>query len=386
MTPQLRDFVPDPASVGLSERFRSASGALVGILATGLLSRAAVGDASALPVLIAPMGASAVLLFAVPASPLAQPWSIVGGNLVAGLVGVTAATLIADPFVAAAVAVGCAIALMMALRCLHPPSGAVALTAVLGGPAITSLGYQFVFWPVLANSFLLLATALLFNNLTGRAYPRGRPRAADRKTTDPQPLSRVGFTSSDLDAALRDYGQFLDVSRGDLEAIMRQTQLRSYRPRRGPLTCAEIMSRDVVAITPDAPLKDALELLRSHHVKMLPVTDGRARVLGVVTQTDLLDKAVWGTGGPRLGVRQRIRLTLSRTRAPNGVVADIMATAVRTVRPETPIAEIVLRMSAAGLHHLPVVGADEKLAGVVSQGDLAAALLADAVDRARATP
>ncbi|HEY0291562.1 MAG TPA: HPP family protein [Hansschlegelia sp.] len=386
MTPELRDFVPDPASVGLRERIRSASGAFVGILATGLLSHATVGDASALPVLIAPMGASAVLLFAVPASPLAQPWSIVGGNLVAGLVGVTAATLISDPFVAAAVAVGCAIALMMALRCLHPPSGAVALTAVLGGPAIASLGYQFVFWPVLANSLLLLATALLFNNLTGRAYPRGRPRAADHKTTDPQPLSRVGFTSSDLDAALRDYGQFLDVSRGDLEAILRQTQLRSYRPRSGPLTCAEIMTRDVVAITPDAPLKDALELLRSHHVKMLPVTDGRARVLGVVTQTDLLDKAVWGTSGPRLGVRRRIRLTLSRTRAPNGVVADIMTTAVRTVRPETPIAEIVLRMSAPGLHHLPVVGADEKLAGVVSQGDLAAALLADAVDRARATP
>ncbi len=85
-----------------------------------------------LPALVAPMGASAVLLFAVPSSPLAQPWSILGGNIAAALVGVTTALLITDPFLASAVAIGVAIAAMMTLRCLHPPSGAIALTAVLG--------------------------------------------------------------------------------------------------------------------------------------------------------------------------------------------------------------------------------------------------------------
>lgn len=383
---ELRAFLPEPAPLTAKERVRSAVGALLGILATGLVCRAVVGDTATLPVLIAPMGASAVLLFAVPASPLAQPWSIIGGNLVAALVGVTAATLVPNPFVACALAAGIAIALMMALRCLHPPSGAVALTAVLGGPTVHALGYGFVLWPVLANSAALLGVALIYNNLTGRSYPHRPARSPDHKTRDPAPLARRDFSAADIDAALRDYGEYLDVGRGDLQAILRQAQLRAHRPRSGPTVCADIMSRDVIAIAPDAPMKEALELMRGHHVKMLPVTDESARVLGVVTQTDLLDKAAWGPRGPRLGVAHRIRLTLSRMRAPNGVVGDIMTAAVRSVRPDTTIAETALRMGAAGLHHLPVVDENGRLEGVVSQTDLVAALLADAVDGADGAP
>ena len=100
----LSRFLPELTPVSKRERLRSAAGALVGILATGFVCRVSV-PAEALPVLIAPMGASAVLLFAVPASPLAQPWSILGGNIVAALVGVTAAAWIGDPFVAASCAI-----------------------------------------------------------------------------------------------------------------------------------------------------------------------------------------------------------------------------------------------------------------------------------------
>ena len=370
----LRRFLPELTPVSKRERLRAAAGALVGILATGLVCRAAVGT-EALPVLIAPMGASAVLLFAVPASPLAQPWSILGGNLVAALVGVTAAAWMSDPFVAASCAIGVAIALMMALRCLHPPSGAVALTAVLGGPAIRALGYGFVLWPVAANSLILLATALLFNNLTGRAYPHLRP--ASPRTSDPPSDARVGFRAADLDAALEEFDQFLDVDRGDLEQILRRVQMRVYGRRSGSITCAAIMSRDVIAVAPDAPLAEALGLLRRHRIKALPVTDEGARVLGIVTQTDLLDKAAWDRAGPRLGLGRRLLLTVERGRAPHGCAADIMS-AVQPVGPDTPVAALVSRMSEAALHHLPVVDADGRLVGIVSQTDLVPALLADA--------
>lgn len=375
----LRRLVPDLPPLSLRERVRSSAGALFGILATGLLSRAALGSDVALPVLIAPMGASAVLLFAVPASPLAQPWSILGGNLLAATVGVTAAILIADPFVASAIAIGIAIALMVALRCLHPPSGAVALTAILGGSAIRDLGYGFVLWPVGANSLLLLATALLFNNLTGRTYPHVQATPSpDHKTNDPPAAGRVGFAAADLDAVLKDYDRVLDIGRGDLQAILYRAQLQSYRRRPGRTTCADIMSRDVVAIAPDAPLSEALQLLRVHRIKMLPVTDEGARIVGVVTQTDLLDKAQWSGLGPRLGFGRRLALTLRRGRAPSGRVEDIMTTAARTVWPDTPLADAVLTMSEFGLHHVPVVGSDERLVGVVSQSDVIVALLADA--------
>ncbi|KNY22787.1 HPP family protein [Methylobacterium sp. ARG-1] len=370
----LSRLLPELTPVSKRERLRSAAGALLGILATGLVCRAAIGPEAA-PVLIAPMGASAVLLFAVPASPLAQPWSILGGNLVAALVGVTAATWVPDPFVAASVAIGLAIALMMALRCLHPPSGAVALTAVLGGPAIRELGYGFVLWPVAANSLLLLSAALLFNNLTGRAYPHLRP--VGPRTDDRAPASRLGFLASDLDAALADFDQLLDVDRSDLEQILRRVQMRVYGRRPGQTTCAAIMSRDVIGVAPHDSLAQALHLLRRHRIKALPVTDERARVLGIVTQTDLLDKAEWDRSGPRLGLGRRLQLTVERGRAPHGCAADIM-TAVEPVTPDTPLAELVLRMAEAALHHLPVVDPDGRLVGIVSQTDLIPALMADA--------
>lgn len=376
----LRRLLPETTPVSARERLRSAAGALAGILATGLISRAAVGDGAALPAMIAPMGASAVLLFAVPASPLAQPWSIIGGNLASAIVGVTAARLIPDPSLAAAVAIGVSIALMMALRCLHPPSGAVALTAVLGGSAIHDLGYGFVLWPLLANSALLLATALIFNNATGRRYPLLASRSSAAKP-DPAPLARTGFTTADIDAALGQHDRLLEIGRGDIETILRDAQISAFRRRSGGTASRDLMTRNAPAIAPDAPIKDALELLRGSETKLLPVTDEHARLLGVVTQTDLLDKTVWGLKGPRLGLARRIKLSLSRIRAPHGVVADIMTTPVTTVPEDAAIADVVRAMAASNLHHLPVVGTDGKLVGVIAQADVIAALLWGAGER-----
>lgn len=154
---------------------RAAIGALVGILITGYVSKAAIGmDMMGLPLLIAPMGASAVLLFAASGSPLAQPWNVIGGNTIAAFVGVFTYMWLKDPIAASGVAVAASIGLMSLLGCLHPPSGAVALTAVLGGSAIHELGYLFVIWPVGVNSVLLLVAALIFNNATGLRYPPPR--------------------------------------------------------------------------------------------------------------------------------------------------------------------------------------------------------------------
>ncbi|MFY9291885.1 MAG: HPP family protein [Methylorubrum rhodinum] len=376
--PLLRRLLPQQAPVSVRERVRAACGALLGLLVTGLVARAALGNGAALPALIAPMGASAVLLFAVPSSPLAQPWSIVGGNLIAALVGVSVGHLVPDPLVAAGLAGGLAIGLMMAFRCLHPPSGAVALTAVLGGPAIHDLGYGFVLWPVGVNTLLILGVAVAFNNLTGRSYPHA-PAAAPAA---PAPSSGMGLTSGDIDAALKDFDQVLDIGRGDLEALLRRAQLSALVRRSGPETCASILTRDVVAIAPEAPLSEALALLRRHHIKMLPVTDENARVLGVLTQTDLMDKAEWDRRGPRLGLARRWQLTLGRGRAPHGCAADVMTPDVVCLRPEMTLAEVAVRMARGGHHHLPVVGPEDRLCGVVAQSDLIETLVAQAATRA----
>ena len=78
----IRLFVPILAGARLGERMIACLGALLGIVLTGLICRSVLGDSSSLPLIVAPLGASAVLLFAVPTSPLAQPWAIIGGNTI----------------------------------------------------------------------------------------------------------------------------------------------------------------------------------------------------------------------------------------------------------------------------------------------------------------
>jgi CBS domain-containing membrane protein len=169
---------------------RASIGALIGILITGYVTEAALGMGMALPMLIAPMGASAVLLFAASHSPLAQPWNVIGGNLIAAVVGVFTYMWLKDPIAASGVALAGSIALMSLFGCLHPPSGAIALTAVLGGSAVYDLGYTFVLWPVGVNSALLLGSALIFNNLTGLRYPPKPVTAPDAIPAPALPVAK----------------------------------------------------------------------------------------------------------------------------------------------------------------------------------------------------
>jgi len=220
-----RSFLPEQVPTTYAERVRAGLGAFLGIAATGILSTAWFGYSNAAPLLIAPMGASAVLLFGVPASPLAQPWSIVGGNLIAAVVGVTAAREIGSPLLAAATAVAGSFAIMSLLRCIHPPSGAVALTAVLGGAHVTAAGYSFVLLPVLVNSTVLVLAALAYNNLTRRSYPH-RPHAPAHPHP---PISRLRLTSEDVEDVLTDYGEALDISRDDLHKLFHELLGRAQR-------------------------------------------------------------------------------------------------------------------------------------------------------------
>ena len=164
-----RLFVPILAGATLRERLLACVGALIGIALTGLISALVLGNGPYVPLLVAPMGASAVLLFAVPASPLAQPWSIIGGNTISALMGVIVARIVHEPIMATGIAVALAIAAMSFTRCLHPPGGAAALTAILGGPAVAKAGFLFPFMPVALNATLLVALGYGFHALSRRS-------------------------------------------------------------------------------------------------------------------------------------------------------------------------------------------------------------------------
>lgn len=160
-----------PPRVGLEEVFWSWLGAFLGIAAVALL-HCRIVSGSGLVMLIGSFGASAVLIYGAVASPLAQPRNLLGGHLISGLIGVASYQLIPDLWLASAMAVATAIAAMHLSKTLHPPGGATALIAVIGGADIHNLGYLYALVPAASGALLMLFIALLVNNIPkSRKYP-----------------------------------------------------------------------------------------------------------------------------------------------------------------------------------------------------------------------
>lgn len=356
-----RSFVPQSIPVSWREWLFSCVGAFIGLMATEMIGHHSL--ASLNPWFVAPMGASAVLLFAVPASPLAQPWSIVGGNMVSATIGVSCAQLIAAPGMAAALAVALSIAAMMKLRCLHPPGGAVALTSVLGGTAVTGLGYQFVIWPIGLNSLCLLVMALFFNHLAGRRYPHGEALAAHpHGTADALPGERLGVRPADVEAVPEERGEFVDMNREDLEGLLVALERRIHRRFLGELRCADVMSGDVVCVDASASLVEAWTLLTRHQLKALPVIDA-GRLAGILSLHDFF-----------VSRARPHELDASPVFSADSRVRDLMSASVTTAGPEQALIELLPLFAEQGLDHVPVVDAGRRVLGMLSHSELIAAL------------
>lgn len=363
VTHWLKGFRPAPLTVNASERWRSILGALLGIAFTAILSRLFASSPAA-AWLVAPLGASAVLVFAVPASPLAQPWSVVGGNTISALVGVLCVQLIDDPALAAGVAVAAAVVAMFYLRCLHPPGGAAALLAVLTHAS----SLDFVLFPVLVNSLLLVFIGIVYNTATGRRYPHRQ--VIERTDT---PTSR--FSSADLDEVLKRYNQVLDVPRDELEDILHMAEMNAMERRMSELRCEDIMTREVFTVEYGTDLQDAWALMRRHRVKALPVVDRHQRIIGIVSLADFMRHADVDRSD---GMRERLNLLIKRsgnshTTKPEAV-GQIMCHKVRVVSADRSVGELMPIFSEHGHHHIPVIGDDNRLVGIITQSDFVRAL------------
>ncbi|WP_372526064.1 HPP family protein [Piscinibacter sp.] len=365
----LGDFVPGRLALDARERWRVIVDAIVGVLLTALLCRWLGNEVSTLPWLMAPIGASAVLVFGVPASPLAQPWAVAGGNMVSALVAVACVQAFGVAPWVAALAVGLAIAAMLALRCLHPPGGASALLVVLSGVHDP----HFALFPVLANSLVLVAAGIAYNHATGRRYPHRQraPEPAGTGAATPRPA----FTEADLDAVLARYNQVLDVSRDDVRSLLEQAQLQAYRRRLGEIRCADIMSRDLASVEFGTLLEDAWALLRQRRIKALPVVDRASRLVGILTLADFI-------GGADLDVHrgwaQRLRASIRSTPTSHSdkaeTVGQIMSRKVRVASADRPIADLLPMFAATDHHHIPIIDGDQRLVGIITQSDVVAAL------------
>ena len=373
----LLSLLPARSNTSQRQRLRASVGALLGLLITSFAAHYLLGDNAMW--LVAPVGASSVLLFCLPASPMAQPWAVIGGNVVSGMMGVACVQFFGPGPLAAALATPLAIAAMYALRCLHPPGGATALMMVIGGPAVHAMGYRLPLGPVLVDCVLVVLAAIVYNNLTGRRYPHSQQLAHPNPhaTKDEVPTVRFGFQPEDLDAVLRQYNQELDISRDDLEELFLKTEMRAYQRRFGIITCGDIMSKDVVTAEFATPLADAWREMRQHRIAAVPVLNRVRRVIGIVTTSDFM---AHGGLDDYHGMRRQLLDFLRPSGTTHSekpeVVGQIMVKHPRTASIDTPITELVPLMADSGFHHIPVLDHEDRFAGIVTQSDVVAALYA----------
>lgn len=201
-----------------SEKAISIAGGFIGIFLTLWISAHYAGLQGA-ALLIASMGSSSVLLFAVPHSTFAQPWPLVGGHFICTLIGVFCAQTVANPFIAAPLSVALSIAAMRYLRCIHPPAGGTTLVPVIGGPEVQALGYLYAFTPVLLNSFILLLTAIAVNYaFPWRRYPAYFSRLADQGVA-PASLPDGTLQHEDFIYAMKEMGSYVDITDEDMAKI-----------------------------------------------------------------------------------------------------------------------------------------------------------------------
>lgn len=220
-----KSFKPHPLPATFAEKLRSGVAGGLGIFL--LASALHFLPQPQFPLLLlGSMAASAVLLYAVPHSPLAQPWNLVGGHLISALAGWLTISLVHDPLAAAGLAVGSAIFLMYVLNCLHPPGAATALTLVLGASQFQQMGLLWTALIVAANAGISLLLALLLNN----ALPRRRYPQLQTVRTPPTPAEKSVMIipeQPDLEWALTQTDSALDISVEDVTEIYWLAQQRA---------------------------------------------------------------------------------------------------------------------------------------------------------------
>jgi len=373
----VRKFIPDLPQLGRKERLRACLGAGLGIFFTAFFSISSSTPQVGQIWLLAPIGASAIILFTLPASPLAQPWSIVGGNLICALVGITCSRFIEGPLLCLSTAIFVALALMFVLRCIHPPSGAVALLTILGGDSVKDMGYMFILNPLGLNTLLLVTFAIIYNKATGQNYPHFNHRLLSLRALNSTlpTATTLGITANDLSAALDQSDQLIDVDLGDLENLFLKTEQIALSRRVGIIQCQQIMTQNIAALEFATELNEAWQIIKERNVQALPVLSSGKHLIGIVTRSDFLREVGtddFNTFKLRLGSLLKRNSSSYSDKAE--VVGQIMRKNPRTVLATSNMLDVVPLMVEQRMRHVPVINEQGVYVGMINQSDMIAGL------------
>jgi len=341
-------------------------------------------------ILIASMGASAVLLFAVPSSMMAKSWPFAAGQMISALVGIYVAHYEADFVRASALAVGLSVLLMLLLRCLHPPGAATALASIHNTVNAELPDFNFLLVPVGINVIIMLMIALLINRLIlPRLQVEKNQSSAHLTIKNNQQVPLLAINSGDIEQAIQGFHKFLDIGTDDLCQLLTQLHLLSFQKNVDLKNCGDIMLRNIITVEYATEVEWAWTLMHEHHLKVLPVLDKSKRVIGIVTHYDFL-KHIQLTSYQSFQEKWLwfIKPSLDVSTQKPEVMGHIMTRKVKTLSASTHIAELVPLVVNQGHHHIPIVDDDERFVGLVFQSSLLTALFNQQVfvDSTKSTP
>ena len=309
-----------------------------------------------------------------PNSPLAQPWSAIVGNTVAALVGVAVCLSVADPALRVALAVGLAIAATMLCRAVHPPAGAVAMTAAMSPEAVERLGFGFALAPVAVGTVALVILAAAYARLTGRRYPfRQFDDPSPQGTRDRPAQERLGLSQDELSALLDRYRQSFNLGVEDLARLISAAELQAATHGSGAIAARDLMSCDLITVSPGARLSEVADLFAQHRITSIPVVGEGERYLGVIFQLHLITRARGEALALEGGYIAALRHLLAGGRTGRLRAADIMDASSPYVSPDAPVAQLLPMMADGEVDAVPVLD-EGVLVGIVTGTDLIAAL------------
>ncbi len=374
----LRFLTIDPVNLSFKSKTLSLIACFCSIFFIALVTRI-ITLGPEYPMIVASMGASAIILYFIPNSPLAQPWPFAGGQICSAVVGITCALHIHETASAAAVAVGGSVLIMLLLRCLHPPAAATSLAPIMAGDSLTSLGYDFVIQPVAINVAFMLVLSLFINRwVMKRNYPTP---VAIKKTAEQQhdnankPSLKIGISEEDLNLALKDLDFFVDMTPKDLSQILTHSEINTFKRIRGNILCADIMSKNVMTVEFGTEIEEAWQMMYRKNLKAVPVIDRANRVIGIITWHDFfkcIDLNVYENFQDKF--RNFIRRTADVTSRKPESVGQIMTTSIILLPETAHIAELIPIMSLQGHRQIPIINDQCRLVGMVYQANLIAAL------------
>ena len=324
-----------------------------------------------IPFILASMGASTIILFLIPSSPMGRPWAFFAGNIISAVIGITCAQLFTNLLISIPIAMVITLIVMQLTRCIHPPGGATALIILLGSEQIHNLSYQFLITPLLLNLIILAACAYGFNHLLQQRRRKTPhiPQAWHQRHN--QTITQASLSEDDLRQVLNQQSEYIDVNAKQLHQLFNQAHQQRQQRLLGNLLCHELMEPTPLEAEFGTELHVVWKWLTENENSATVVIDRARHVLGIVTLSDFIKHAeAFDLPSQDERITALITPTPTLTSDKPEAAGQIMIKSPLSVPGDTKVSEALQLMQQHKIHHLPVVDSNNKLQGLLNYAQI----------------